>query len=49
LFSGFAQAGGHQLAWSGENGAGSLVASGAYIVQISAGTFVQTRKVVMVK
>jgi hypothetical protein len=49
LFSGFAHAGAYTLAWSGQNAAGALVASGAYVVHLSAGGFSQTRKVVVVK
>jgi hypothetical protein len=49
LFSGFASAGAHTLAWGGENSSGALVASGAYVVHLSADGFSQTRKVVVVK
>jgi len=49
LASGFANTGSYQLFWGGQNAAGTLVASGAYVVQVTSGAFVQTRKVVVLK
>jgi hypothetical protein len=49
LFSGFTNAGSYQLSWGGQNAAGALVASGAYVIQVISGAFTQTRKVVVVK
>jgi hypothetical protein len=49
LFSAYAQAGDYQLVWDGENSAGTLVAAGAYVIRITAVTFTQTRKVVVIK
>ena len=42
-------AGNHSVEWNGENGAGIKVASGAYIYRIDAGSFISTKKMIMLK
>lgn len=49
LASGQMPAGEHDVIWDGTNELGKRVSSGVYIYRISAGDFVQTRKMVMIK
>ena len=42
-------AGKYNLNWNGEDNYGSKVASGAYIYRITAGSFISTRKMVLIK
>ncbi|MDH4038916.1 MAG: T9SS type A sorting domain-containing protein, partial [Candidatus Krumholzibacteria bacterium] len=42
-------AGAHQVSWDGRNGRGEPVATGVYFYRMQAGTFVQTRKMVLLK
>jgi len=43
------QAGYHEIRWNGVNRSGRPVASGLYIYRLSAGDFVQTRKMLLLK
>ncbi|HEU4365410.1 MAG TPA: FlgD immunoglobulin-like domain containing protein [Candidatus Krumholzibacteria bacterium] len=49
LADGTADAGEHSAAWDGHNDAGAQVASGVYFYKLTAGDFVQTRKMVLLK
>ena len=49
LISGFLPAGHHRRHWDGRNERGERVASGAYLYQLSAGTFVATRQLTLLK
>ena len=49
LVSGQANAGSYNVVWNGKDNFGHSVSSGAYIYQIVAGNFVQTRKMVLLK
>ncbi len=49
LISGFLPAGHHRLQWDGRNERGEPVASGAYLYQLSAGDFVATRQLMLLK
>jgi hypothetical protein len=42
-------AGAYQIVWDGTNNSGSQVASGVYFCKLSAGSFVDTKKLVMLK
>jgi flagellar hook assembly protein FlgD len=43
------RAGGHSVTWDGRDGAGSAVASGIYFYSLNAGTFSQTKKLILMK
>ena len=49
LFSGSLPPGYHRLQWDGRNEHGESVASGAYLYQLSAGDFVATRQLMLLK
>ena len=49
LISGSLPAGHHRLQWDGHNERGEPVASGAYLYQLSAGDFVATRQLTLLK
>ena len=49
LISGSLPAGHHRLQWDGRNNRGESVASGAYLYQLSAGDFVATRQLMLLK
>jgi hypothetical protein len=42
-------AGTHEVIWKGKNDRGELVSSGTYLYRLSAGTFVETRRMVLLK
>lgn len=42
-------AGSHELQWNGRNDSGRFVASGVYLYRFSSGTFVDTRRMVLMK
>jgi flagellar hook assembly protein FlgD len=42
-------AGHHEIIWDGRNASNDVVASGVYFYRLIAGSFVQTRKMVMLK
>jgi flagellar hook assembly protein FlgD len=39
----------HQVTWDGRNSRGEQVATGVYFCRMQAGSFVQTRKMVLLK
>ncbi|OGU33144.1 MAG: hypothetical protein A2068_02460 [Ignavibacteria bacterium GWB2_35_6b] len=49
LVSGQANAGSYNVVWNGKDNFGHSVSSGAYIYQIVAGNFIQTRKMILLK
>lgn len=49
LVSGFQPAGRYQFQWDSRNDAGAIVASGVYLYRLHAGSFVKTRKMLLVK
>lgn len=49
LVSGDRAAGYHSVVWDGKNAAGQVVSSGVYVYRLEAGSFVQNRKMVLVK
>ena len=49
LVSGQANAGSYNVVWNGKDNFGHSVSSGAYIYQIVAGNFMQTRKMILLK
>ncbi len=49
LVSGFRPAGRHRFQWDSRNDAGAIVASGVYLYRLQAGSFVKTRKMLLVK
>jgi photosystem II stability/assembly factor-like uncharacterized protein len=49
LVNNYQGAGTYEVSWNGKNDSGQQVASGTYIYQVSAGEFVQTKKMVMLK
>jgi hypothetical protein len=49
LASGFQQPGARTAVWDGRNGRGQQVATGVYFYRLHAGTFVSTRKMVLLK
>jgi hypothetical protein len=42
-------AGSYEVKWNGKDNAGSLVASGVYLVKLSSGSFIQTKKMMFLK
>ena len=49
LVNGNMDAGYHQIAWNGRNDAGQRVANGVYMYRMNSGSFVATKKLLMVK
>jgi hypothetical protein len=49
LINGPQSAGSHTAFWDGRNDAGTSVASGLYFYRLTAGTFIQTRKMLLLK
>ncbi len=49
LLEEFREAGRHSITWSGTNSRGDPVASGVYLYRLTAGDFVQTRKMMLLK
>ncbi|MCB0291467.1 MAG: T9SS type A sorting domain-containing protein, partial [Calditrichaeota bacterium] len=49
LISGNMDAGYYNIQWDGSNQYGSKVASGIYLYRITAGSFVQTKKMILMK
>lgn len=49
LVSGFQPAGRYRFQWDSRNDAGAIVASGVYLYRLQAGSFVKTRKMLLVK
>ncbi|MCB0266181.1 MAG: T9SS type A sorting domain-containing protein, partial [Calditrichaeota bacterium] len=49
LVSGSQNAGSYTVQWDGRNDTGQKVASGMYLYRITAGSFVQTRKMMLMK
>ncbi len=49
LFDGHKGAGRHEMIWDGRTGSGRAVASGVYLYRLVAGTFEETRKMVLLK
>ncbi|KUG26896.1 hypothetical protein ASZ90_003258 [hydrocarbon metagenome] len=43
------KAGRHNVNWNGENNYGSKVSSGTYIYRITAGEYVQAKKMILLK
>jgi flagellar hook assembly protein FlgD len=41
--------GSHQISWDGRNAQGQVVPFGVYIYHIEAGSFVQSRKMILMK
>ncbi|MHB1050902.1 MAG: FlgD immunoglobulin-like domain containing protein [Bacteroidota bacterium] len=49
LLNGDLNAGFHQVVWDGKNNAGTSVSSGVYIYRIEAGSFISTKKMMLMK
>ena len=49
LVSAYQNPGSHTVVWNGKNNEGISVAGGIYIYRLTAGDFVQTRKMVLLK
>ena len=49
LYSGNAQAGTYTLNWDGKDNSGKVVSSGSYIYKMTAGDFVQSKKMTFLK
>jgi hypothetical protein len=49
LYEGNQSAGRYQTVWDGENSSGMKVGSGVYFYRIQANSFVQTRKMILLK
>lgn len=49
LINGPVASGEHRIAWQGDNDQGQLVSSGVYFFRLESGSFVQTRKMIMMR
>ena len=49
LVGGNLEAGAHALQWDGANDFGQRVASGIYLYKLQAGSFVQTKRMILMK
>jgi flagellar hook assembly protein FlgD len=49
LLNGNFDAGYHQIAWNGRNNEGVSVSTGMYLYRIEAGSFVSTKKMLLMK
>jgi len=49
LVEGYQEAGTHQASWNGRNAAGASVASGLYLYRLTAGPFVEVRRLLLLK
>lgn len=49
LVNNYQGAGAYEVTWNGKNDSGQQVASGTYIYQVNAGSFSQTKKMIMLK
>ncbi|NIA28497.1 MAG: T9SS type A sorting domain-containing protein, partial [Actinobacteria bacterium] len=49
LVESYQEAGTHRIVWNGQDNQGIQVTSGVYFIQIKAGKFIQTRKILFVK
>ena len=49
LFDGDLGTGYHSITWDGKNDGGSSVGSGVYLYRLEAGSFVTTKKMMLVK
>jgi flagellar hook assembly protein FlgD len=49
LYSGVTQRGTYTVQWAGLNNAGSKLSSGSYICRMTAGDFVQSKKMILLK
>ncbi len=49
LFTGVTQRGTYTVQWDGLNDAGSKMSSGSYIYRMTAGEFVQSKKMILLK
>ncbi|MCC6549099.1 MAG: T9SS type A sorting domain-containing protein, partial [Ignavibacteriaceae bacterium] len=43
------ESGFYSIKWNGDNGNGEVVAAGSYIYRITAGSFIQTKKMIFLK
>jgi flagellar hook assembly protein FlgD len=49
LFSGITKAGRYTLNWDGTDGNGKQASSGSYIYRMSAGEFIKSKKMILIK
>jgi flagellar hook assembly protein FlgD len=49
LVDGHKPAGSHKVAWDGTNDSGVRVSTGVYFYRLNAGSYVQTRKMLLLK
>lgn len=49
LLNGYLAGGEHKIVWQGDNDRGQVVSSGVYFLRLESGSFVQTRKMIMMR